>query len=327
MKVLYSSAEVHSQIKKILSFPMKGERRVIIVAYIGKEAEAFLPNVEGLEIVCSLTPGATSAETLVRLQSRGAKISKSKRLHMKVYWSSKKGCVICSANASKNALGQSALKEAGVYINVGVVDLKQLFSYVKPQTIRSKDLDILKKESDAWKIATADFKVRKDNDIPQNFLQWYDGKWRGKWQLGWWEENTLEIAESVKAKSKLLYSRTEPYFILNFEKGVDLEGQWILCFKLPTGNTVSWMYIDFVEKVSPKNLRAYERNFPYQAAQVHANSFYPTPPFKINDSFRTALKIAVLEYGAENISNSASLYPPNSLLKLIRQFYKQGRDV
>src|SRR2546430_10883751 len=60
----------------------------------------------------SAFPG--NALTLDRLRRRKAKIFKSERLHMKVYWSSRKGCVICSANASGSALGGSSQKEAGV---------------------------------------------------------------------------------------------------------------------------------------------------------------------------------------------------------------------
>jgi hypothetical protein len=57
MKILYTSAEVHDAIKALLSSPAIGEQRVILVAYIGKSAEAFLPHPDGLEIVCALQAG------------------------------------------------------------------------------------------------------------------------------------------------------------------------------------------------------------------------------------------------------------------------------
>ena len=40
MKILYTSAEVHDAIKALLSSPAIRERRVILVAYIGKSAAA-----------------------------------------------------------------------------------------------------------------------------------------------------------------------------------------------------------------------------------------------------------------------------------------------
>jgi hypothetical protein len=95
---------------------------VALVAYVGGEAQAFLPDPNGLELVCWLQPGATDALTLGRLKKRGAILFKSKKLHMKVYWSSRKGCVVCSANASGNALGGGGLIEAGVRLPPGAVD-------------------------------------------------------------------------------------------------------------------------------------------------------------------------------------------------------------
>ena len=44
--------------------PQPGDRRVALVAYVGGEAQAFLPDPNGLELVCWLQPGATDALTL-----------------------------------------------------------------------------------------------------------------------------------------------------------------------------------------------------------------------------------------------------------------------
>jgi hypothetical protein len=115
MKVLYDSGAVHESIKAVLKKSKDaGERRVVLVAYIGASADKFLSDPEGMEITCWLQPGATSAEALERLAKRGAKLFHAPDLHMKVYWSSIRGCVIGSANASASALGAGGLKEAGV---------------------------------------------------------------------------------------------------------------------------------------------------------------------------------------------------------------------
>ena len=82
-KILYSSAELHDAIKDVLAEPQSHDRRTALVAFVDGAAEAFLPDPEGLEIVCWLQPGSTDALALERLQKRGAKIFKSERLHMK----------------------------------------------------------------------------------------------------------------------------------------------------------------------------------------------------------------------------------------------------
>jgi hypothetical protein len=77
--LLYTSADLHDAIKRTLCSPGAGERRGAVVAFVGAGTEAFLVQVRGLEIIFSLTPGATSAEAL-RLQQRGAEIGQSPRL-------------------------------------------------------------------------------------------------------------------------------------------------------------------------------------------------------------------------------------------------------
>jgi hypothetical protein len=61
VKVPYTSAELRKTIKDVLSNPQPGDRRVALVAFVGGQAEAFLPDPEGLEIVCWFQPGSTSA--------------------------------------------------------------------------------------------------------------------------------------------------------------------------------------------------------------------------------------------------------------------------
>lgn len=140
MKMLYTSAELKRAISDLLSDPEPGDRRVVMVAYVGGRAEAFWPDPQNLEIVCWLQPGATDPLTLARLRKRQAILFKSDRLHMKVYWSSRKWCVICSANASGSALGNTSQKETGVLLARGEVDIERLWSYAQPTEIEQVDL-------------------------------------------------------------------------------------------------------------------------------------------------------------------------------------------
>ena len=177
MEILYTSADVHTAIKFVLGAPQPNERRVALVAYIGSKAEAFLPNPDTLEIVCCLEPLATSAIALNRLRTRGAKIYKADRLHMKVYWSSIKGCVICSANVSINALGKGGLKEAGVLLPPGTVDVEKLLSESKPSPISNVDLRSLQYKSDILQASVGNrSKNKKSPNL--NFQEWFQSKSR-----------------------------------------------------------------------------------------------------------------------------------------------------
>ena len=59
--ILYTSADVHAAIRRILEAPSAGERRVVVVAYVGASAEAYLPAPNGLELVCSQHPARQAA--------------------------------------------------------------------------------------------------------------------------------------------------------------------------------------------------------------------------------------------------------------------------
>lgn len=316
MRILYSSADIHDAIKDVLGAPSIGDRRVALVAYVGEDAEAFLPYVDGLEIVCSLQPGATSAPALQRLQSHGARIYQAKNLHMKVYWSQRRGAVICSANASRHALGRAALKEAGVWLSPGEVDIERLRRYANPQQITAADLQTLGRESD--KLAAA---IGRSSAMPATptfgYTEWYMMAGRRSWKLGWWTDDDLSTAASSKAQAKSMYGRTEPANLINAAKGRIQSGDWLLCFKLPEGRKAEWMYIDFVAKVSRSEKGAYEQDYPYQAVQVHDLKRYPAPPFKLDRAFRDALASAVTDLGDDSIMAIDWLHPPARMLDMI----------
>ena len=115
MEILYSSNEIHAKINQLFSSPKK-DRRIILVAYIGNDVKSFLPSPKGITIICNPNPIATSLDAIAYLKSKGAKVFFSNSLHMKLYYSNKRGCIITSANLSNNALGSGKLKEVGIFL-------------------------------------------------------------------------------------------------------------------------------------------------------------------------------------------------------------------
>lgn len=147
VKILYSSNEIHSAIKRLFSEPSTQDRRVVLVAYVGGGAELYLPYPKSLHVICSPSPGGTDPDTLRRLIKRGAKVEISYKLHMKVYWSHSRGCVLLSANAPSSALGLGGLKEAGVYFPPGLLDIDRLIKYASSRLVRQSDLHKLDRQS------------------------------------------------------------------------------------------------------------------------------------------------------------------------------------
>jgi hypothetical protein len=309
MKVLYSSHELHNAIKDVLGDPQPNDRRVALVAFVGEQAEAFLPEPAGMEIVCWLQPGASHAGTIDRLRKRGVNIFKSERLHMKVYWSSRRGCVICSANASGAALGRGNQKEAGVWLPSQSVNIKRLWSYASPQPITPPDLKRLRRDGERT--------YRKDDNagpqVMEGFLEWQESWAQRDWKLGWWYVDA-EFADEAVIQAKLSYGDNAPNQLMNGRHNQLRPHDWILTFLLPNSKNMGWMYVDFVTKVSPKD-PAFDKDDPFQVIQANSSKSYPPPPFRLDQAFKKAVR----HYGIKKIQDIDTLRPPKAFLDLMQE--------
>jgi len=321
MKILYTSSEVHKAIKMV--FATNQKHRIAVVAYLGRGAEAFLPAPEGLKIICCPKPGATSPSAVRSLISRGADVKFSDALHAKVYWSDG-GCVITSANISNRALGRTNQKEVGVLISSAKFNIRRLINEVEAYDITQEHMDELDKEDRRIKIALGE-KIEKKTK--KRFLEWYESPYKESWKMGWWEESDLETAKTAIEKSKKEYEVTEPVAALNVAKSQVHTNDWLLCFEITeTGvKNIEWMYVDFVVPVGAKDKFAYEKDYPYQAIQVHNLNQYPETPFTIDNKFRAAFQKAVKSYGVNKIEDSKKLIPPKYLIDCVAEYHKQGK--
>lgn len=53
LQVLCTSAEIHAGIKRIFGEPDDNDDRVALVAYVGADADRYLPPPEGLRLICT----------------------------------------------------------------------------------------------------------------------------------------------------------------------------------------------------------------------------------------------------------------------------------
>ena len=319
MKVLYTSSDVHKAIKRIFeqnrSAPI---RRVAVVAYLGVNAESFLPSPKGLKIICNPEPGATEPASIRALIAKGAEIEFSDKLHSKVYWS-EKGCIIASANVSYRALGSSNQKETGILIEANKFDIDRLIQYIDPYEITQDAMD---------KLEISDRKVKRATGTGRNpsslrdYMTWYRSAYREPWKIGWWGESQFTTSKSAIEKSSTEYGIKDPIGFLNVARNQVRSNEWLLCFEV-TDNSLrglEWMYVDFVVSVDRTEHDSYEREYPYQAVQVRKLRFYPNPPFSITKEFRSAFKKAAKRYGIGKIQNLSKLTPKIKLLKYTAEY-------
>lgn len=313
VKVLYSSADLRDEIIRVLESPGPEDRRVVMVAFVGGQAEVFLPNPERMEIVCWLQPGATDAVTLGRLQKRGARLFESDRLHMKVYWSSRNGCVICSANASGAALGGGTQKEAGVWLPPGAVDIDRMWTEAKPKPVKASALKRLRRLSDEV-IRNG---VGHAPAATPDFAEWWRLPGRREWKLGAWE-GTAEFANEAIEVAEKVFGIDAPHDYIDCEEGGVNRNDWVLSFNLSEIPGMGWLHADRVFAVPPTDKKAYLKDYPFQAVQFHPPNTY-RPPFKIDTRFVRCFAQAAVDYGIKNLAESWT--PPPKLLKRVAELY------
>ncbi len=96
-----SERKLSDRIKEVC----EGDDLKAAVAFIGEgSAEALFKNT-GAKIICDISMASTNPKELKKLNApKNKNIRHIKALHTKVYLS-KKGVVVCSANASENGVG------------------------------------------------------------------------------------------------------------------------------------------------------------------------------------------------------------------------------
>lgn len=320
--LLYSSAEIHARIKRLLGQPSAGDQRVALVAYVGGDGERYLPHPEGLRLICNPSAGGTDPDTLRQLINRGANVEISDNLHMKIYWSRNRGCVITSANASSRALGRSGLKEAGIWLPPGTVNINRLIRYAHPRLVQKSDLRLLDAQSREHKKNFGEEGTRKKSAL--EFLKWYSAPHRSTWKVCWTDDEVIGTASAVKEQTATEYGHREPHRWVSVSKSRVRRNDWLLSFTFTARGikSVHWIYVDFVVKISPEEKRFYYRDWPYHAVQVNPASKYPLPPFETTAQFRKALSAAIKAYTPDRIKKAKADFPAVRLIDLIAKELK-----
>ena len=204
---IYNSSGIHACIKKLFSDPARSDRRVAIVAYVGTDGESYLPHPENLHVICSPSAGVTDPDTVRSMMKRGATVQFSDNLHMKVYWSKHRGCLITSANASSSALGINGLKEVGVLLPPGSIDIRRLIKYANPRNVTARELRRLDSHSREARKNRKKADVR--NQHTPEYLDWYASPHRSQWKIRGCD-SAGGTANAAKEKTKTEYGLREP---------------------------------------------------------------------------------------------------------------------
>lgn len=313
VKTLYSSKEIKAAIRYI--FSNKEQRRIAITAFVGDEADAYLPSPKGMELYCWFKAGGTNPNAIRDLQTKGVNIYLSDSLHMKVYWS-KEGAIITSANLSTNALGAGGLKEIGVLLSASSINIEKVISSLNARKVRESDIVALEKAHKKIHRTNPDLFVESESQY--SFAQWYELSNHGaKWKFGLYYPASVRLSQ--KGAALLIKEHGDKSYmdIMEFDENPYKQDDWILCYEFdgrkPIG--LKWMYAHHIVKASRK-IGGKTKHY-YQVIQVNKLNAYGEKPFEIDLRFRKAFKHAHSEYYKNDMEKMERTIPSKKLLKLM----------
>jgi hypothetical protein len=315
IELLYNSSDVRKAIVRL--FRLSRGRRVAVVAFVGKGAEACLPKPKGLELICWPKEGGTHPDVVRDLIKRGAKVRFVDSLHMKLYWSEDQGAIITSANLSNNALGSGDLKEVGIKLGPGIVDIDRILESVDDRAVTDRELKLLDKRHKRFWINNRGAIFKKEK--AKTFLDWLELPFRSDWKLGSWGA-TGSFAEEAKRISKEDYNVSSPHQFLGAKIGDYEEDDWVLTYRENKPWEVEWLYVNYIVKIH-RDEKAYDREIPRQIVQVWPLSKYPRPPFRADKKFGRAFHNAISQFSDSEKEEMDACQPPKRLLSLIKKYY------
>lgn len=316
--VLPDSQSVRQQVKTVFS---SEERKVAIVAFVGQDAETYLGKYPRMiEIFCWPKAGGTNPRAIQDLRTKfGCKIYFADKLHMKIFWSEDRGCVIGSANLTNNALGENGLKEAGVYLaDSSLVDVKGIIKSIGARPVTDAALRKLLDEDKSYYAKNRQAHIRTKNRL---FLDWYTSTPREPWKLGWWVAHEKFSEDSIEIARKE-YGLEAPRDHLYAKKGSFDENDWILAFKLHEdgrpiySSSIHWLYVERLVRTDEDD------EWPYEAIQFRRISDFARPPFRIDEDFKRKFKAAGEKLDNRLMMPRRDCKPPQGLIERLARLYR-----
>ncbi len=320
-KFLPDGQSIRREVKRI--FKSERGRRVALVAFVGKSADAYLPRPKGLELICwPQAPGTNPTMIDELMNNKNVHVQFADRLHMKVYWTAKHGAVVTSANLSTNAYGRGALHEAGVLLPSNSIDIDDVIESVNPRDVTPKSLRKLRIESKRVERNTSTNKKK-------TFLDWLKKPKINPWKLHCFGEYGGGASGRLREAAKEETGTTRVEDWIYCRRGDVKAEDYVLIIDLASRQkpvTKGWLFVHRVVLVAKKDKR-YDSGWPYQGGQLHPSSACPPTPFYIDGYFRTALRTTYKTLGsdAEKVFSEANTGRPSKrLLKLIEKYYRSA---
>lgn len=323
MNVLTTNKQILAAVRSVLSDA--NARRVVISGFIGAGAEDLIPNPKGVEIYCWDREGGTNPEAIGALLRKGAKVFFVSNLHAKVYWASGRGCVIGSANLSKNGLGNAGLWEVAVQMPARSFSMTSYLKALKAKPVTGEVLDAfelrcrLYRGRNAIKDICDSVKKRKVASYPVlNFAGWMESEIRTDWRL---EVSSVNFTDEEE-KLLVRHGNLDPAMLDDLEywsgsRGLTTPGKWVLFVDVEKNNKldVGWCCPQTQTPSSKLPDEVREGSAPFFATQSAKNRELGPDPFKVDKAFKVAVKKFLIKHDALTYDTALELAPDGKVSK------------
>jgi hypothetical protein len=322
MEILSTNRQIREKIGWVLGNPQ--DERIVLVAFVGANPLRFLEHPKGIKLYCWLTVPGTSPKGLWALRGEGVELFAVDNLHMKLYWSRKRGAVLGSANLSENALDDGSQFELAVYLPPNTIDAKVIAKKLIATSINKTRIEQFEKEFNLYTLRNPEI-PRKRSVTSLTFLEWYKSG-GAKWRIFSWRYRYDSVPKDTLTAIKRETGNDYYYdSISSWTKNHYKKGEWVLCFKeklnangKSSSSSFSWFIPQIYTPTKAKKW-AESKHFWFQIAR-----HLPDLPFNPRDQvFQRAFSKAVDQIGNTDEIMDSDNYPTKQFLRTVVAAYQE----
>jgi hypothetical protein len=330
MEILVTSKQIRDKIRWVLGDTH--DERIALVAFVGHDAVKFLANPKGIQLYCWLKVLGTNPNGLRSLLSRDVDLFEVNNLHMKLYWSRKRGAVLGSANLSENALGNDVQFELAVYLPPKTVDIKRLMKRFVARKIDGPRIDSFETRYNLYPLRNQDDFTQFSSSKSQtpNFLDWCSLRRKSietPFRLYWWWEEANPPNDALKVVKQETGSDYNLGFINSMSKKDYELGEWVLSFRESSYTNGDIRPLKIGWFVPQEYARTQEKGWAkYSHIWFQVRKTLQSEPFDLQDPiFKKALTNVLIEHGndVENVVMKNSTQPTGGFLRSLEQKYRE----
>jgi hypothetical protein len=323
MEIIFDTKRIRERIAEIMA-PDAG-RRVAIVAFVGGDVLRFIKCPKGVDVYCWPNTIATNPDGIRALMNGYARVFFVERLHMKAYWSEKRGYLVGSPNLSSNALDDGAISLYEIAVSgedSSTFKIDEVLKHLRRSDIKRVTGDVLDEFETRYDPSRhgsgSSQKNRKPTIKPPTFDSYLESTEKQAFRFVTWDSRSDFTKAEVNAARDLVEKKTGKPSIATsalIRDSVSVSPkahakEWVLTAKLKANDRLgkmSWIYPHAI--VLPRKNAFLKRALELNALHV------PRIPFEADtDSFRARFQPYVSDR-FESLDDAEFVFDPSDFNK------------